>query len=563
MYTSDGLRSIGSAGTFAAAPGPLPPELVPDGLGADRPVAVTVTGPLDAAAGVPCAWFCLPLPGRSRGVAFVGAPGRVPAESLVAVRSMMNQFALALRNSDIHGELTTQARTDPLTGLANRARFHSALARAVTAGTAEVAVLFVDLDDFKNVNDVLGHAAGDHVLREVADRLKAVTREGDLGARLGGDEFAVLLGDVSGEGAEAVAERLVEALAAPVPIEGRVVLVGASVGLAYAAPGIGIEELVHHADVAMYAAKANGKNRVQVYEPGLLRGGEQVSFERALAAAAGAGELVVHYQPILSLSDDRCTAVEALVRWRHPVRGLLMPADFIELAEGTGAIAGIGEFVLRRACADVAAWRSAYPDQPPAVHVNVSAAQLRDGRLAGVVARAMTDFAVPAKQLVLEITESMVLDPDVVAGRLEDLAAAGAAIAVDHVGRSHSTLTTLRSLPVDVVKIDRSFVARGPSDPAGQEVVEAIVRLAGRLGARTVAEGVEHADEQDYLRAAGADDVQGYLRLRPVPAEEFLAWLDTHVAGVRRKDRRAGAPDLASAGRTGTGVIDLRARRPG
>ena len=305
-----------------------------------------------------CAWLALPLPEEEPdGWIVLGAPRRVPPEAVAAIQSMINQAALALRTSAAHRDLAAQARQDALTGLPNRAAFTSALEFAITDPDRHLALLFLDLDDFKVVNDRLGHAAGDELLRVVAGRLSGAIRPDDLCARLGGDEFAVLLQEAEGT-ADAVAQRLVGMIAAPISLAGRITHVGASVGLAFATADTSAERLVQQADIAMYAAKAKGKNRVQAFDPSLLRQDDgKAVFEAELDGAVAAGQLVVHYQPIMSVAEGTCVAVEALVRWQHPTRGLLGPMEFIPIAERTGAILGIGAFVLRRACADSAGWR--------------------------------------------------------------------------------------------------------------------------------------------------------------------------------------------------------------
>jgi diguanylate cyclase (GGDEF)-like protein len=466
-------------------------------------------------------WSGVALPCEPGGWVLLGAPGAVPGEALIAVQSLVNQVALALRTSAAHHELTSRALVDPLTGLANRAAFTAALERQ--HGTAlPFAVLFLDLDDFKTVNDRMGHAAGDELLRQVAARLRAGLRTRDVCARLGGDEFAVLLPD-SGDTAHSIAQRLVEQVCAPVPLAGRTVRVAASVGLAFGSAELTAGELVQRADTAMYAAKARGKNRVEAFHPGLLGGTGPEPFEAELAAAAAAGQLVVHYQPIVSVPDEQCVAVEALVRWQHPSRGLLAPAEFVPAAERTGDIVAIGAHVLRRACAEAAGW--AGPDGPLALHVNVSAAQLGDAGFREVVRACLADADRGGGRLVLEITESAVLDSPDIGPALDELIRLGALIAIDDFGTGYSALTTLRTLPLDIVKIDRSFLAGYPERAADGVAVEAIVELAGRLGLRIVVEGVERADQQLFLRRVGADAAQGYLHLRPVPAAEFAGWL--------------------------------------
>ena len=484
--------------------------------------------PLRGLAAPGSAWLGVPLADDSDGWILLGSPEPVPDDVVVAVSSMINLVALARRTSVAHHDLATQASEDSLTGLVNRGAFLAAVETAIIDPQRRVALLFLDLDDFKNVNDGLGHSAGDELLCHVAARLRAGVRDEDLCARLGGDEFAVLLRDAD-EDASEVAQRLVELVAAPVLLGGRLAQVGASAGLAFAAGSDASgEQLVQQADVAMYAAKAKGKNRVQVFDPGLLQEDGRVQFEAELAAAAGAGQLVVHYQPIVSVDDARCVAVEALVRWQHPTRGLLLPDDFIATAEQTGAIVGIGEVVLRRACVDAARWSG--PGGPLDVHVNVSAAQLTGSDFVGTVRSCTVECAIEPSRLVMEITEGMVLDSPAVRDALDALTDLGVAIAIDDFGTGYSALSTLRSLPLSIVKIDKSFLAGGPSRAADEAVVEAIVQMAGRLGLRIVAEGVERVDQQQFLRSVGAGAAQGYLHLRPTSAPGFEQWLDQQNA---------------------------------
>ena len=490
---------------------------------------------MDAAVGTACEWTCLPLPDahqqHGRAWLVVGSPGSVSAEAFVAVESLANLVTLALRSSEAHQELSAQATLDSLTGLVNRMSFHAALAAAVEdADAGETTVLFVDLDDFKDVNDVFGHSAGDNALRKVAARLLEATRPQDLCSRLGGDEFAVLLRGTGAEDGAKVAQRIVEWVAAPMQVAGGDVYLGASVGIATAKGVTDIERLIHSADVAMYAAKASGKGRIQVFETGLLHADPaQVSFEQQLSTAASNGEIVVRYQPVLSLPELRCTAVEALVRWQHPERGLLYPADFIEIAERTGAIRSIGAHVLRRACADARTWRDDHPSVPLAVHVNISAQQLVDEHLVDRVLACLREFNLPASQLVLEVTESVASS---LAGitQLNALAAHGIVIALDNFGAGHSALTTLRSLPVEIVKIDKSYVVGCAENAEDLAVTEAFITQATAMGLRTIAEGVETRDQQRLLEGIGADGVQGYLYLRPTTAEDFGTWLSGNLA---------------------------------
>ena len=543
------VGSVLRVGDSSVACPPLPVDLAPavlaiaggpagPGAGGDGSDAAAGRAALDSAVGATLDWACVALPvvvDQPDGAwLLLGSPGRLLGDVVASLTSQVNQVTLALRGSDVHSALTAQATRDGLTGLANRSCFTAALTASAEAGlNVHTSVLFVDLDDFKDVNDALGHRAGDDLLCAVAVRLRAATRPDDLCARIGGDEFAVLLRDTDSATATLIAQRVAEAIAPPAVVDGGVARVGASVGVATAVGAVDVEQLIHRADVAMYAAKARGKARIQVFEPGLARpASPAVGLERQLSAAVRNDELVVHYQPVLSLPERRCTAVEALVRWQHPTLGLLYPDAFIELAERIGFIGELGTFVLRRACADVATWTAAHPDDPIAVHVNVSAIQLDDEDFIDTVTCCLEDFQVPANQLVLEITESIVISsPDAIA-RLHALAALGVIIAIDDFGTGYAALTTLRTLPVQIVKIDKSFVAGSTANVQDRAVTEAVVTMASKMGMRTIAEGVEEPEQQQYLEQIGADGVQGYLYLRPASAEAFGTWLSGHLAAL-------------------------------
>ncbi|NEK57929.1 EAL domain-containing protein [Geodermatophilus sabuli] len=517
------LRVAAQVGDFDRTLDVLPLDLLPHGGLPNECREVTDPGLLGTAGGFTRQWLCMPLPASPGRYMLLGAPDTVPAEAVAAIQSMNNQVALATRGSQAHRDLQAQARTDNLTGLANRAAFTSALDAAAGGGTGAAWVLFLDLDDFKVVNDALGHAAGDQLLQHMATRMLGALRDEDLCARLGGDEFGVLLHDAGREQAEQVGRRLVELLSAPIRLDGRLTQVGASVGMAALEPGTSGAGVVQQADIAMYAAKAAGKNRVQAFSPALLEADAPSTLELELRGAASRGEFVVHYQPIVATSDGRCVAVEALVRWAHPTRGLLGPVDFLELAERTGLINRIGEQVLRRACADAAGWTDG--GRPVAVHVNASPRQLAHPHFVTAVRECLAAYALAPKQLIIEITESSVLDSPAVQLTLDVLSRLGVGLAVDDFGTGYSALTTLRTLPVDVVKIDKSFVAGAATVVADQAVLEAIAQMAGRLGLGTVAEGVEDVDQQRFVEQAGITAVQGYLHQRPVPAAELAAWL--------------------------------------
>ena len=516
------LPVLAHCGEVAGAPPALPRTvLAPGADGGSEELGDVI--PLSALAGDGTAWSALPVPSAHGQVVLAGAPGGVPPEVLTALRSVGTLAALALQAVDERRDLEVQARTDALTGLANRSSFAAALDDAVASGIEDVWVLFADLDNFKTVNDALGHAVGDLLLQHVAARVAGTLREQDVCARLGGDEFAALVCGMSEAEAHAVAERLVERLSAPVRLDGRLVQVGASVGLAPLDPGVSGDEAVQRADLAMYAAKSSGKNRVRTFSAALRDTVEGRTLVGELRRAVDEEQFTVHYQPIVAVADGRCTAVEALVRWAHPTRGLLSPAAFLQAAEDSGLIVAIGESVLRRACADAAGWSDR--GQPVALHVNVAPAQLADPRFPAVVRECLRESGLAPELLVVEVTESTALDLGAVQCALDALAGLGVLLAVDDFGTGYSALTTLRTLRVDVVKIDRSFVVGAGTEVVDRAVLEAVAEIAGRLGLETVAEGVEDEAQQEFVARAGVTNVQGYLHSRPVPCAELTAWL--------------------------------------
>ena len=415
-----------------------------------------------------------------------------------------------------------QVLSDPLTGLANRTLLEEITHRVLHRG-GTASLLFIDLDDFKDVNDSRGHAVGDELLLVLAERLHSCVRPGDVVARIGGDEFAIV---VSGgpDIARQVAERVLVSLAVPVPLDGGTVTVRGSVGVAASTDTADrtAGALLRNADLAMYLAKAQGKNRVVVYADGMAEAARRrADLAQDLVTAAEAGQLTVHYQPTVRLTDGRTTGFEALVRWNHPERGLIPPVEFIPLAEETGAISVIGRWVLREALRQGAAW-SRETGAPLDMAVNLSPRQFQDGDVVGDVVGALEESGFPAAQLTLEVTEGvLVRDVDTVVAQLEALRALGVRIAIDDFGTGFSGLSYLRHLPADIIKIDRSFVSDLPTGRSATTLITSIVELARTLGLDVVAEGVETEDQRRALRELDCAQAQGYLFARPEPADRI------------------------------------------
>ncbi|MEH3116232.1 MAG: EAL domain-containing protein [Methylorubrum populi] len=423
------------------------------------------------------------------------------------------------------------ARHDGLTDLPNRTclrELGSELIEAMRTGEGgRLAVLCLDLDRFKPVNDSFGHAVGDALLRAVAERLRAHVRGRDVVARLGGDEFAVLSRIEDAAGAATLAERLIGVVDAPYLLDGITVEVGMSVGIALvdaeaSAVGRDIERLLKEADLALYEAKAGGRGSFRLFEPQMDESvRERLDLERELREALAQDRFELHYQPLVDLADDRITGMEALVRWRHPERGLVSPAVFIPLAEETGLIVPLGEWVLRQACRDAAGWPGGI-----SVAVNVSPIQLRHRGFAQSVLAALAGSGLKATRLELEITESVLLD-DTEANleTLHTLRRLGVRISMDDFGTGYSSISYLRRFPFDKIKIDRSFVRDCAAQSEAGAIIRAIVSLGASLGITTLVEGVETEPQLATVRAEGAQEVQGYLFSPPRPAHEIAALL--------------------------------------
>jgi diguanylate cyclase (GGDEF)-like protein len=417
-------------------------------------------------------------------------------------------------------QITYLARHDALTGLANRLQLRERVDQALArrAASARVALFSLDLDGFRAVNEAVGQPAGDEVLREVAERLRGCVREGDMVARLGGDEFAVLqVGIERGEAAAALARRVLAALAKPFSVDGQAIQLAASIGVALAPEdGASHDQLLHHAQLALDQCRRDRRGAIRFFTPEMdALAQRRRALESDLRHALERGEFQPVYQPIVELASGRVSGFEALLRWRHPTRGVVSPVEFVPVAEEIGVIVPIGAWMLRRACADAATW----PDGLR-VAVNVSAVQFRDPNLVATVATALADAGLPASRLEIEITESLLLGDEAATGAmLHRLRGLGVRVAMDDFGTGYSSLGYLRRFPFDKIKIDQSFIRDLDSKPDSRAIVRAIVGLGRSLGMRTTAEGVETRAILDILRTEGCTEGQGYLFSRPCVAE--------------------------------------------
>ena len=450
-------------------------------------------------------------------------------------------------------DLRHQAFHDGLTGLPNRALLHDRVGHALEASTrtaARVAVLFCDLDNFKAVNDSLGHDVGDQLLLAASIRLVAAVRPGDTVARLGGDEFAILMDSIEDvTHGTAVAERAVSALRQPFVVGGQIINVSVSIGIAYAEAGVNTQVLLSQADAAMYEAKSAGKDRAQEFETIMrTRIVHRMQLRSAFPDALRREEFQLVYQPQISLRDESLQGFEALVRWTHPVHGEIAPADFVSLAEETGFIIPLGRWILETACSAAAGWPDVHA-APLTVAVNVSGRQLENEQLMDDVRTALSYSGLHARQLTLEITESvLVVNPALNAEILKILRGLGVPLAIDDFGTGYSSLSSLRQFPVDSLKIDRSFVeSLTESDNATSAFVQAIIRLAHDVGLSTVAEGIEFPVQQQRLAEMGCDSMQGFLLAPPMPASAVEAFIATFpgrsadAQGVKRREVRPPA----------------------
>jgi diguanylate cyclase (GGDEF)-like protein len=445
--------------------------------------------------------------------------------------------------TDITGRKTAElgvlrlAHSDSLTGLANRLdlteRIDAAVAAFETGGSEGIALMVLDLDRFKAVNDSFGHAIGDELLAMVARRVRSALRSSDVAARLGGDEFAVLIQNVDADQARVAAQRVLEAVSSPYVLSRSTVAISASIGLVHAVDRRGSEDLLRDADVAMYRAKADGKNRVVSFEPAMqahvLR---RLRLETELRRSVEDGDFVLYYQPLVNLGTGETVGAEALIRWQHPTRGLLAPAEFIDVAEDTGLIVPLGRWVIEQATRDAATWASP-SGEVLSISVNISPRQLHDPDLVIAAADAIAAAGMDPGSLIIEITENLLLkDAELARSRLSALRELGIKVAVDDFGTGYSSLAYLDRYPIDILKIDRSFVDPLGDSPKSAALVRAIIDLAAALGIETIAEGVENAQHLATLKSLGCEFAQGYFFCEPRPLADFVAFVEarTHAA---------------------------------
>jgi diguanylate cyclase (GGDEF)-like protein len=507
-------------------------------MGSVRPVEAETPGAI-----------VLPLIANQTRLGTIGLFGRgtdaLHPELVRLLESLVAQIAQYLLRRKAEDDFKHLATHDPLTGLPNRLLFGQRVSAAIERAERArrgLAVLLIDLDRFKIVNDTLGHGAGDVVLKACAERLARTLRDTDLIARVSGDEFAVMVEPCAQPvAAIAVARKILGAIERPLIIQGQEIVLTGSVGIAvYHEDGRDTETLLKHADIAMFRAKESGRNNYQFYSaqmnPHSL---QRLGLETALRRALERGEFTLHYQPKYSLKNDEITGVEALLRWKHAELGMVSPAQFIPIAEETGLIEPIGAWVLKEACVQAARWH----DQGLSgvrIAVNLSARQFRNQKLARDIRKCLVESGLDPKLLELELTESLVMqDPEQAAEMLNELKSMGLTLSIDDFGTGYSSLAYLKRFPIDSVKVDRSFVKDIPGDAEDVAIVEAVIALARSLGLRVVAEGVETAEQHEHLKGIGCDEMQGYLKSKPLPADDITRLLQ---ASLRKDDRNQRPP---------------------
>lgn len=466
-----------------------------------------------------------------------------------AVRGIVLNVRDISERKSLEAELQHRALHDPLTDLANRSLFRESSSRSLARAAREdrsVAVLFLDVDDFKQINDSLGHAAGDRMLQAIAERLRSCIRAYDVAARLGGDEFGVLVEESDVGVATAVADLIMRSMEKPILLVGHQVTVGCSLGIAVSDPErADVDELLRNADAAMYMAKSRGKGRYEIFEPTMHRSAlERMEAVAELRKALDQDQFVLHYQPIVSLSDGTLTGVEALLRWEHPERGTIPPLDFIPTAEESGMIVPLGRWVLEEACRQMSLWdRRSSRAAEMSMSVNVSVRQLQEPEFVDDVASALRAANLDPSRLTLEITETVLIrDVEQSMARLQDLHDLGVRIAVDDFGTGYASLGYLARFPIDILKIDRTYISGSESSDATavSDLTPVMVSIGQTLGLHTLAEGVEHPEQVGRLRDLGFDSAQGFLFARPASADEIEELLDVKGPAAESAPRAAG-----------------------
>ena len=475
-----------------------------------------------------------------------------------AVRGIVINTRDISERKALQAQLTHQAFHDQLTGLANRSLFLDRVTHALTLARRHqkpLAVIFLDLDNFKTVNDSLGHSVGDRLLTIAAQRLLASVRTADTVARLGGDEFAVLLEDADQDGAAtAVVNRIVQALRHPFSLDGREVFASASIGIAIAGEEESASDLVRNADMAMYLAKSGGKGRYEIFEPRMhVQAVERLELEADLRHAIEREEFALHYQPIVLLHTGEITGVEALVRWQHPRRGMLGPPQFIPVAEETGLIVPLGRWVVRDACRQAARWQR-MRGAPMTLTVNISGHQIQGESIVDDVREALEESGLDPRHLVLEITESVLMQHnEVLLLRLRALKSLGVRLAIDDFGTGYSSLGYLQRFPIDILKIDKSFVDNVGMNDGEPALARAVIALGETLRLQTIAEGIEQRRQLNGLQELGCEMGQGYYFARPIAASA----IDDMLTGG---EWAAGGAAVRAAGAAERGVGNVEGR---
>jgi diguanylate cyclase (GGDEF)-like protein len=467
---------------------------------------------------------------------YYSAPRSPQAAEMAALERGAHLASLAIERAQSEARIVKLANFDTLTGLPNQMLLKDRIAHAMSMsqrGAAQMAVLFLDLDHFKNINDTLGHRIGDELLIQLAARLKALLREEDTLSRLGGDEFILVLTAINADGAAHVAEKVLATVAQAYHIDQFELVVTPSVGIAmYPSDGTDFDRLYQSADVAMYRAKMDGRNCFRFYTAEMQeRSARRLQLENALRHALARKQFQLHYQPQISMQDGRVTGAEALLRWQHPELGMVSPAEFIPVAEESGLILSIGEWVLRTAVQQAKRWMDS-GQTAITIAVNLSAVQFRQANLPELVVQILEEANLPPQYIELELTESVAMEVPLAAiAVMDELYARGIRMSIDDFGTGYSSLSYLRKFKINKLKIDQSFVCNITEDTESHAIVTAIITLAGSLGFQTIAEGVETAGQLEFLRLKGCNEAQGYYFSKPLDALQFEMFMRDRAAG--------------------------------